>query len=333
MLNTLKMTNMSTATNHGQEVKTGPRTPIGGNGSETPFISRPKMKLPLLFLTKSHCGGFCYTCHPSANATAFEESCRTVSWNDDEGDGGHFHSAQYGARIVKKAIHLFRNPFDNIVSRMHHAISHQNRVQYSNKLLEKLLDPSGKKALRTWCEYIDEKFERYVPSSIRERSDAARLLAIPCHADFIRYVLWHNYALEMTKQLEIPVHTLYYENYTSNYNETVSKLYNFLGHRIVDSPHPFDSTGKTYLDKFEPRHVREIAYLMRALASNDCWVRLRHYFNGMLVETLRSEAKLSDGPPQIAWLLSFPESVSYTALTVASFQKASILRVFPFLYL
>ena len=142
MLNTIAMTNFSTATNHGQEVSH--RIPIRKDNVKCPYVSRPGMAIPHLSLTKSHCTGFCFDCMPSnADPTIdFAKSCWTATYKDEQ---GKFQADIYGSSIVKKIVHLIRNPFDNIISRMHHALNHQNQLQYSDRLRAKLVNNADPK--------------------------------------------------------------------------------------------------------------------------------------------------------------------------------------------
>ena len=310
MLNTKIVTNRTTATNSGQEVSS--RVPLRSD-SGAPFIRFPEMMLPnnLVVLTKAHCTGFCFGCEPATDAGAFEKSCRTASWSSPSG----LKKTVYEADVVEKAVHIIRNPYDNIVSRMHHGLSHQEKLGYSDKELESM-ERDTPERFQAWCKLIDKRFASLVPESVAGRDDAARLLAVPCHADFIRYVEWHNKAVETLNQLEIPVYNLYYENYDINFNATIAKLYDFLGHPMVGSPFPFES-GKTYLDKFTTNHMREVAYLVRSLASDDVWTLIRHYFLDWVVGSDDSVSNEQRKLPEVAWLLSFPNSVSPTLVPFA----------------
>ncbi|KAL7559967.1 hypothetical protein ACA910_022457 [Epithemia clementina (nom. ined.)] len=50
-----------------------------------------------------------------------------------------------------------------------------------------------------------------------------------CRIELFRCVQWHSHAIQMTiKLLSIPVHYLYYESYTTNYNATVQDILQFL---------------------------------------------------------------------------------------------------------
>jgi len=353
--NTRAMTNLTTATNGGQEVKTGPLIQLRGgkdgvsdedDDSKSPFLARPEMAVPKnLALTKAHCQGFCFDCAPAVDLEEFETSCRTASWSVP-GTGGNgkntLKQMVYSSEIVRKIVHLIRSPFDNAISRMHHAIAHQQQLHYSDKLYEKLTDPS--KDLRIWCSYIDDKFSKYIPQSILERNDSEKLLSVPCHADFIRYVFWHNSVVQLSNEIyEVPSYILYYENYTSNFDGSVRELLDFLGQRAVSSPFPFES-GKSYRDKFDARHIRDIAYLIRSLASDDCWKLIRHYFEGVpefstdappnnfgLEQNVNTATGSTQSQLEIAWLLSYPESVRPLICWMSSYPyKYELFSPFPF---
>jgi len=268
------------------------------------------MKVPdILALTKAHCSGFCFKCPPSTGIDAFERSCRTVGWSAMGGlkSKSGLQKSIYEVDLVKKAVHLVRNPYDNIVSRMHHALSHQGKAGFSDQQRATFTD--NQDGFRAWCDFIDGQFAYLVPQSIARHIDSGRILDVPCHADLIRYVLWHNAAVEMTKRLGLPVYVLYYENYATNFNTTVRKLFDFLGQRIVSGPVAFES-GKNYHDKFDSFHAREVAFLIRALASDQCWMLLRHYFLDWIEGEDDKVLDAKRKPPDVAWLLSFPNSVS-----------------------
>jgi hypothetical protein len=49
--------------------------------------------------------------------------------------------------------------------------------------------------------------------------------SVPCHAEWFRYIQWHNMAYATTKELlHLPVHYLYYDDYTKDFNKTVQAL-------------------------------------------------------------------------------------------------------------
>jgi hypothetical protein len=209
--------------------------------------------------------------------------------------------------MIKKFVHLIRDPFDNCVSRMHHGLGTIKSPALLNNLRTLVVDDPFER-LRKWCAYLDESFHPLVPKYIWDRHDAKRLLSVPCHAEFIRYVSWHNAVINMTTILhpELPVYRLYYENYTANFGGLVRELYEgFLRYPLISARPKKFFPGKTYHYLFTPEEKLEIAYLIKSLASPDLWQLLRHYFSDV-----KPFNYTHDGIKRsIALLLSFPNSV------------------------
>jgi hypothetical protein len=168
---------------------------------------------------------------------------------------------------------------------MHHGL--KDLRGDSADFVQKLKDANEKDPVTglrdIWCGSLDDRFRRLVPHFIRDRKDADRLLRVPCHAEFIRYVAWHNHAVNVTTFMypDIPVYRLFYENYTTNYDGVVRELYEevlrYPPLRDDAEPRPFIA-GKRYRSLFAPDHQREVAYLIESLASPQLWRLIRHYF-------------------------------------------------------
>jgi hypothetical protein len=78
-------------------------------------------------------------------------------------------------------------------------------------------------------------------------------------------------------------------------------------------------SGKTYSSFFDRKDAELAARMVRELATPDAWLLLRHYFEGLLDDSDGSpKLLLSNGDdkvrsvprPEVAWLISFPNSVS-----------------------
>ena len=105
---------------------------------------------------------------------------------------------------------------------------------------------------------------------------------IPCPAEFYRYVQWHNLAIEVIeKQMKIPVYTLFYENYTKHYNDTVDQLFEFLELPAVSKPPKFIS-GKEYPEYFTDDEKYFAGHLVKHLATEKTWSLIGHYFDGLM---------------------------------------------------
>jgi hypothetical protein len=133
--------------------------------------------------------------------------------------------------------------------------------------------------------------------------------------------------------LDIPTHILYYEDYATSFNRTVSDLSNFLQLPTVKKPLHFQA-GKTYEYLYTPSEMKIAARLIRGWASVDCWVYVRNYVAhwlssqdeihpGSIVDTVTVSAKRA-ADPKIVWLMSFPNSgTSYTITSVMEFSNST----------
>lgn len=254
------MADVTTATSYARDLEDAVAlTPHG------PFLHRKDKKVPQYALTKTHCTGYCNDCPPKAylprsDPYFFTQGCTSV---ERPGTGEHDSFPEY---VPVKAVHLFRDPFDNIVSRMH------LEVKKTGNGFE-----TTKEGLANYCNYFDGKFTQEERESFDE--DTRKLFhSVPCHADFYRYTLWHNQAIEMTERLALPVHYLFYENYTNAYDETTTQLLDFLELKATMKPLDFKS-GKVYRYLWEDQ-LESVHDLMKSVASPATWKRIRHYFDG-----------------------------------------------------
>jgi hypothetical protein len=181
---------------------------------------------------------------------------------------------------VQRAVHLIRSPFDNLVARLHLERKTWMSSGTHPDFLETFSD--SKKGLAAWCRYLDglrvkeERESRFIDPELLEE-----VKTVPCHAEFYRYIQWHNLAFEVTRRKRLPTHVLFYENYTENFDETVAQLLNFLELTAV-APAPEFYKGKQYAEYFEPQQCQAIARLVQGLASPESWAALQHYFQRWL---------------------------------------------------
>ena len=227
------MTNTTTATNHGYAPE---RIPLRPDVSEAPFLHQPWMRIDTIgmVLTKAHCQGFNFQDIPAASLDEFKGKCLTATWSEP---GIGLAKATYPEELVQKAVHLMRSPWDNMVSRMHHAIKNAAKNKLSSEFIASITSDDPKANLRTWCAHVDG----LLPANLREalttsaalNKAGAELMQVPCHTDLLRYVCWHNWALEMTDSMTLPVHVLHYEQYSTSYNDTVGLTRTSTKHNTV----------------------------------------------------------------------------------------------------
>jgi hypothetical protein len=184
---------------------------------------------------------------------------------------------------------------------------------------------SDREGLIQWCAINDKRFKE----SRRARRWSFNT-TVPCFSDYIRYTQWHNYANEMTEKLDIPAYTLFYENYTQNFDETTRELYNFLEQPVVNDPLEFDSS-KDYRHMFATEDMQAAKVLIKSLASEKTWGMLEHYFEttapALSSSPVPASMDKSNEDPEIAWLSPlYNQSQSPPAVVVAEivpFQRHS----------
>jgi hypothetical protein len=172
--------NTTVATNYVKEVKNlnMPINPLYKN-STLPVLLRPDMNLPSHYiLTKTHCRGTCVECGPRKYITSlssFTNQCASSHGQDP-----------YEVNLVKKAVHITRDPIDNIVSNF--------RLKYEQKKEKKDVNwlsvfTKDIKGFRRWCNAIDDRFVKQeknrdiIPREISKHFDG-----VPCHGLFYKYV-------------------------------------------------------------------------------------------------------------------------------------------------
>jgi hypothetical protein len=306
------MSNVTTASNYAGDFD--PCIPVRPELTDGPFLRSPDKKLPPAYImTKTHCGGYCMQCQLSWQLDAFEEACLTGQKNVD----GKATATTYSKNIPKKAVHIIRNPFDNLVGRHHLAMKKRRRQGSAEEIF-----PSSREGMQSWCEFLDAKpSQREIDSNVMDDAMMERYKGLPCLSEWYRYIQWHNLAIKVTRRLQLPVHFMYYEDYSNDYAATVDNLFGFLELSIVQEGVEFFS-GKTYSSFFDRKDAELAARMVRELATPDAWLLLRHYFEGLLDDSDGAPKLLASGGddivrsvprPEVAWLISFPNSgTSYT---------------------
>jgi hypothetical protein len=291
--NTQHITNTSAASNYGQDLPTESLVRVRPDSEDSPFLLKPERHVPDLVLTKTHCTGFC-------------DDCKTffVARDDFRAGCGESHVAPHdknyynATALVKKAVHLFRNPFDNLVSRKHLGVQIRQRDMGRWNGDEDVIATDTPEGLLAWCQFVDSSVvNRAVGWSATSAEFRSLFRSIPCAAEIYRYVQWHNRAIEATQALQLPVHYMYYEDYSNAYNETVLGLLNFLELNMTregfDAALQFDAGQKSYDGLFQHRNFSKTAMtaFLRRLASNDTWHHVRRYVDSWYDESKQQEGE------------------------------------------
>jgi hypothetical protein len=209
------------------------------------------------------------------NVDRFDISCRTSTFNPQtltKGKKGkpRLDRVLYAPTTVPvKAVHLIRNPFFIMISRMH--------MWRKNHKTSLSTNANDKADFDEYCEVIHQPWrgredEELFPDSIIELFTKN----VPCYADWFRYVQWHNNANEVIRQRHLPVLVLMYEAYTTDYNRTVNTLFDFLKLDKKGKSVPF-VVGKEYSSYYSEEVSIAASRLVRALATPQTWGQIKHY--------------------------------------------------------
>jgi len=277
--------NSKRATNYGGRNldKNGNSVPVLENDLDGPFWVDPqdeKSTYPTRYvITKTHCGGYCKGCPPDMYVNtpySFLRQCLSGNRRQVASTGKSEEvRVTYSPEKIHRAIHLIRNPFDNIVSRFHL----EQHEQLKHDGTEMSLTKEG---FREYCRKLNKKVDSAEHSSKLWDTSIYHLLKdVPCHTDFFRYIQWHNLAFTVLNDfMQIPAYTLHYENFESRFNETAKEVMDFLELAQVQE-FPEFVLGKQYEDYFEEDEKVRVKEALRSMASIETWQNIQHYFEGI----------------------------------------------------
>lgn len=275
---TLTATNYITESSQGRQLH-----PVYFNHSEGPFWPGPNQSQYVrpsnYVLTKTHCGNRCNDCVPKHyldGPLSFARQCSSGSKSEMALDGQEQTvRAMYDSQLVHKAVHLIRNPFDNIVSRFH---LERHKMMKLNATQMLAFFPDSREGFRRFCGYMDYKYKSMVEASwLADKGTAMR--NVRCRDDFFRYVQWHNHAFTTTDELlQLPTFILHYEDFVKSFSEKVSELLDFLDLEQVSDPYPFKQ-GHSYDDYFSKDERNAVKDAMKSLSTPTTWQHIQHYFD------------------------------------------------------
>lgn len=178
----------------------------------------------------------------------------------------------YDSMLVKKAVHVIRNPLDNIVARFHLEWE-RYRIEGNNGWAEDY--PYNGTGFRKWCRQKDSINEvtqsRWVDPKL-----ASLMTAIPCQEEFLRYIQWHNLAFSVTRDMGIPTHIIHYQDYRDDWENTVTKLLNFLELPRTGVGESFDH-GKEYRSYYTHDQRAAIKAFIQEYATTETWENVKDY--------------------------------------------------------
>ena len=186
-------------------------------------------------LTWASADGACRNCHPRKymyNYARFRELC----WEGSILENGQQVAVKYNPEYVKSAVHLFRDPFDNIVLRFW-AEREEMQILGHNTWLKRY--PSSSDGFQTWC--TDRDAEWYDVEKAWYGEETMKLAeGVICRQEFYKYIMFHNNVVRTRQSYNLPTFLLKYEDLYLEYEDAIGKLVEFLELPTVRQPPPRD---------------------------------------------------------------------------------------------
>ena len=297
-----EVSNRSTASNYGAKTTNThdnedvmSQVLLHQNLTNGPFRTgtRPYRPLPDKYLlTKTHCGSRCVPCGPNAyleTQRSFQRACRSCpipkdNDDDDKKKKSEWTDVLYPSHLIKKAVHLVRNPLDNVVSRFHLA-----RQQLTAQK-DAYVYPNNVTGFQEWCRMLDTSYTKKEKGNHWIDEDLQRLWqGVPCHSEFFEFAQWHNLAYTTTQHFlnlqsggnddDDNVRIVRYENYHNDWRGTIQSLLDFLELEAVD----WDKATRFHMssyheDYYTDQEKSNIRNLLHDLSSVPMWRILQVYF-------------------------------------------------------
>ena len=259
--------------------------------------------LPRLILTKTHCGGYSTSLWIIETPRTFLNSCLSGQrgvYNSSDSKTIDIHPVRYKQNLVKRVVHIIRNPLDNIVARFNY-----ERGRYARMNDEEWLNefPHGKQGFQVsqclplpstivflirylrisafplkkkWCESIDN--DTPAKSYWIDTPLINAFAGVPCRAEFFRYIQWHNLAFASTfVDLDVPALVFHYEDYSTRFADVIQGLLDFLELKPVADAPDFIS-NKTYGNYYSQEQTNAIATFVKEFSAKLTWQHMARYF-------------------------------------------------------
>ena len=188
----------------------------------------------------------------------------------------------YGINLVRRAVHIVRNPLDVLVERFHHERSEViqgDDLAKSKKWLKK--HPPSVIGFHRWCNNIDleNRKQRWLQSNIIKDVDAKSLLVNTlCSTELFRYVQWHNNAFQITDGYMMPTLVVHFEDFEDRYDSVVKDFLSFLKLSTIKEVNPSKEFGKSKNNYFTTIQKRNVAKVVERLSTTETWNHLVRYF-------------------------------------------------------
>lgn len=300
-----KSSGFGTATNYGNifmnsaneeyVMDTYVSVPIYYDRPNGPFFYSDRAIPSPWMLTKTHCGGHCTDCAVEdfviSTDDFYMQCAQGRAFYPANGDisGGQTRRTQYSPRLAKRAVHLVRNPFDNIASRFHR--EYRRHTTKGNFEFTKTF-PYNQDGFHAWCQYLSDQVDpkqialKHTSSGNLKDKDyffATAQEEVPCFTEFYKYIQWHNHAARILTNYNgdvgnLPHLVLHYEDYLHNFDGAVDAVLKF-------SKLPRVSNTKRLFferyDYFTQEQMENIKDFMRALVNEEASSVLEPYLGAI----------------------------------------------------
>ena len=248
-----EVTNRATATNYGHniidlegKVHLAIHDSVRVYGDSGPalytgkFLETPDKRI----LTWASVDGACRDCHPRRymyNYARFRELC----WEGSIMYDGKQVAVHYNPEIVKSAVHLYRDPFDNIVLRFW---AEREEKAMGNHLTWLKRYPPTHVGFQSWCNDRDDEWYDVEKAWYGEETmELAE--GVMCRQEFYKYIMFHNNVVRTRDAFNLPTFVLKYEDLHLHYENALGGLVSFL-----ELPMLKESTKKDFQMGFSRRY-------------------------------------------------------------------------------
>lgn len=295
------LTGKNTATNYGHYVEM-PNGKHSRNAYESvplfveringPFLFTHHLPLPVgpsYIPVLSHGGGTCINCYPGRYILTRDEFIAKAltgtrftpsTYNDGDNGFGWNEEVHYYGGLIKKALHLIRDPFEVIESRfLYFSNAYAGEFDWTS------LYNQNSEGFYTFCEDSRVKFadeeDKWYHDDIKNAS-----YDVPCHHEFYKLIQWHNLVFETIDYMGLPSQRFYYEDFLSDYAAQSEALLNFYDlspiHNIHDPTNHISPFSDNMVDLIKPEDKVKIKNFIEVMASDRTLAIMDRYLRNIL---------------------------------------------------
>ena len=190
-------------------------------------------------------------------------------------------NVQYFGGLVKKSIHVIRDPFSNIVSRFlkHFKRQYIEAASPLSKVLTYNIN-NDKAGFQEYCRRLDEHFYKHEHDMFPHiMSNSTLIKNVPCRSEFYKFMQWHNLAFVATREIHpMPVMVLHYEDYCEDINVVLDDVLEFIELGKKESYNIRQAHCHYHDSFFDVEQLIALQEFMRFLGSEELLTYLERYF-------------------------------------------------------